>query len=262
MENVKKIKKQKSFITIIGYIVDVVVYPIIILAFVSSFFMMVSRGGKTVTPLFGYGFVRILSGSMINSGFQINDVVIAKTTDTSTIRVGDIIAYYDYNDRSMTKLTSLYNGKTYKDEKANVSGLEVDENGVPIYNANLYKKIKDAQIGVIYDPEKQLEKLQIPQERDSKQVAIEKSSKLNFHMVVNIYVDQTGTLYFETRGTSNTLSDMFKVREDLVAGKYINTPKEFKDFVRFCSSTQGMLILVVLPLSIIVFWNCLACLNK
>ena len=256
MEKVQKTKKHKSVMKIIGYIVDVAVYPVIFLAFFSSFFMLISRSGDKVTPLFGYGFVRVLSGSMIKSDFLINDVVIVGPVDSSQIRVGDIIAYYDYADRTITETVSLYEGETYKDEKTNVSGLVTDENGVPIYNEKLYQTIKNAKLGETYFNGKK--KLEIPSERVSTEIAIEKSSKVNFHMVVNIFVDQTGTLYFETRGTSNLWSDSYKIREDLVAGRYITTPREFRDVVRFCASTQGMLLIVVVPLSIIVFLELLS----
>lgn len=256
MEKVKRQKKHKGFMRIIGYIVDVAVYPVIFLAFFSSFFMLVSRGGDKVTPLFGFGFVRVLSGSMIKSDFLINDVVVVKSVDSKGLRVGDIIAFYDYNDKTVTELVSLYQGKTYKDEKNNVSDLVVDENGVPIYNEDLYKKVQAMNVGdTFYEG---IRKISVPDDRVSTEAAIKKSSKVNFHMIVNIYVDQTGTLYFETRGTSNLSSDFYKVREDLIAGKYLETPRAFRDVVRFCSSTQGMLLIVVVPLSIIVFLELLS----
>ena len=265
----KKVKKQKTLYAIFGYIVDIVIYPVILLSFFSSFFMLISKSENQVPPIFGTSFVRVLSGSMKKSDFQINDVVIVKETKATELRVGDIIAFYNYNDNADNlEMLSLYNGTTYgtnsEDVTNNISGLEKDENGNYIYNQELYNTVKNTATGETFARPSNngtVEKLENPN-RVSKDKIIDSGAKVYFHMIVNIYVDQSGTLFFETRGTSNGSSDDHYTREDLVVGKYTNTPRFVRDVVKFCASTQGMLLIVVLPLSIIVLLEMLSVLEQ
>lgn len=261
----KKVKRQKTLYSIFGRIVDVIIYPVLVLSFLSSFFMLIAKTDKYVPPIFGYSFVRVLSGSMRNSGFKLGDVVFVKQTPTAEIRVGDIIAFHNYSDPTITQLTSLYNGTTYQDVIKNISGLEKDGDNNFIFFENRRQDIKNLEIGQSYIREsdnRPLAKIEIPSGRLSTQQAIEKSGKVNFHMVVNIYVDQTGTTYYETRGTSNGSSDSAKVREDLVMGRYSDTARWLRDIIKFCSTTAGMLIIVVIPLSIVVLLEMLSVLEQ
>lgn len=265
----KKVKKQKTLYAIFGYIVDIIIYPVILLSFFSSFFMLISKSENQVPPIFGTSFVRVLSGSMKKSDFQINDVVLVRQTDATQLRVGDIIAFYNYDDNADNlEMLSLYNGSTYgtnaDDVTNNISGLKKDENGNYVYNQELYNTVKNTTTGETFVRPSDggaVEKLENPN-RVSKDKVIDSGAKVYFHMIVNIYVDQSGTLFFETRGTSNGSSDDHYTREDLIVGKYINTPRFVRDTVKFCASTQGMLLIVVLPLSIIVLLEMLSVLEQ
>ncbi|MEG1751852.1 MAG: hypothetical protein RR140_00425 [Clostridia bacterium] len=92
--------------------------------------------------------------------------------------------------------------------------------------------------------------------------ARESKTKVYFHQVINIFVDEGGTRFFETKGSSNASPDEIKVREDFVVGKYLNTPKWMRDLMTFCSSSLGMIFLVVFPLSLVVLIQSLSIIDQ
>ena len=86
--------------------------------------------------------------------------------------------------------------------------------------------------------------------------------KVIFHEIINVYYDETGTRFFETKGSSNSSADSIKVRADFVLGKYIETPTWFRGAVRWLSSAMGMVVCVCIPLGILVIFQSLALIEQ
>ncbi len=182
-----------------------------------------------VKSAFGVSFVAIQSGSMIAGGFEIGDIVIINSINTDNLRPktssyeGDIIAFYYVRDNA-----DNYTKKTLINDFNNI-------------------------------PEPTLET--IPNRKD-KDDLITEYTKIYFHRVVGVYVDESGTRFFQTQGDSNSSVDSYLIREDLVVGKYVNTPLWVRSIFRFCASGIGMIVLVVAPLTILIFMQMLSLLEQ
>ena len=180
--------------------------------------------------MFGVSIVAIQSGSMTRGGFQIGDIVIINRTNTDNLRPksstyeGDIIAfYYENADRNVTK-TLITDFDNYVEP-------DIPEESMP--------------------------------KRDNKEDLLDEYTRIYFHRVVGVYVDNaTGIRYFQTQGDSNGSVDNYLIREDLVVGKYVNTPMWVRSIFKFCASGLGMIILVILPLTILIFMQMLSLLEQ
>ncbi len=279
-----KNKKHRSFFNILEIIVDIIVYPVIIISFMSSFFMLVAKSKNVITPIFGYTFVRVLTNSMsvycpeVQRNFVSGDVVVLKTQDTM-YEVGDVIAFYNYTDTadSLAKinLTSVQSGQEQVfDEEGNPV---LDEQGNPTYRNNNYLPVKDGEGNTIFDqtlydnvlntevgqniPGTNFTKQSVPENRhDLDYVRDVSSVRVYFHQIVQIRIDTSGTIFYITKGTTNSSTEI--VREDLVAGKYVSTGSWLTGLVSFCASTEGMILLVVAPISFIVLIELLSILEQ
>ncbi len=217
-------KKPKNTVyTLLGKIGDVLLFPIVIVALSVSLLIMFQAKSDTIPSVFGVSIVRILSGSMENSGFNIGDNVIIKKTDTNTLWKGDIIAFFQKDDpadkgRVLTELE-------YVNDEPNIT-----------------KPIPENRLT--------LEDLQ------------GKGMRVVFHEIINVYYDETGTRFFETKGSSNSSADGVKVRADFVIGKYVNTPTWFRGAVKWLASPVGMVVCVCIPLGILVIFQSLALIEQ
>ncbi len=279
-----KNKKSKSFFNILELIVDIIVYPVIIISFMSSFFMLVAKSKNVITPMFGYTFVRVLTNSMsvycpeAQRNFVSGDVVVLKVQNTM-YEVGDVIAFYNYSDQAdnlaKLNLTQVTKGKepvfnedgepvldssgnqTYKDN----SYIPVkDENNEVIFDQTLYQNVKDTKVGETI-PGTNLSKVSVPEDRhDLDDVRDMSNIRVYFHQIVQIRIDTSGTVFYITKGTANSSTET--VREDLVAGKYVPTGSWLTGLVSFCASTEGMIALVVAPISFVVLIELLSILDQ
>ncbi len=223
-------RKQRTFYSILGIISDCIIIPVIIIALFSSFILYSNQRKNEVKTVFGVGFAAIQSGSMRAGGFEIGDIVFIVKTNTDNLRPksedyeGDIIAfYYEQADRYVNK-TLITDFDSFVEPT--------------IPSENLPK-------------------------RDDKENLVDEYTKIYFHRIVGVYVDEaTGIRYFQTQGDSNASPDSYLIREDLVAGKYVNTPIWVRSVFKFCASGMGMIILVILPLTILIFMQMLSLLEQ
>ncbi len=216
-------KPKNTAYTLLGKIGDILLFPIVIISLCVSLLIFFQSKTDTLPSFFGVSIVRILSGSMENSGFNIGDNVIIKKTDTNTLWKGDIIAFFQKTDpadsgRVLTELDSV------------------------------------SQEPVITKP--------IPEDRLTIEDLQGTGLKVIFHEIINVYYDETGTRFFETKGSSNGSPDSIKVRADFVLGKYIETPTWFRGAVRWLSSAMGMVVCVCIPLGILVIFQSLALIEQ
>ncbi len=286
---VKKVKRKTTVFRVLELIVNIIVYPVIIISFVSSFFMLVARSNNLISPIFGHTFVRVLSDSMSDycpeagRKFVKGDIAIIETNST-TYKVGDIIAFYYHHDdednaqlfdltKVETKLVEKLdeNGNVVKDENSETVYVEnsyypvKDENNEVIFNTELYNSIKNAKVGeeFYYEDYKEYYTKTTPsQNRDTLEQVVKVNTPVYFHQIVQIKIDASGTIFYITKGTANSATDSYAIREDFVAGKYANTPSWLASIISFCASTEGMLILVVLPISIIVLIELLSVIEQ
>lgn len=204
--------------------------------------MLVQKKQNKVTSIFGYSFVNVLTGSMVNSGFLVNDTVMVKSINERDIKLGDVIAfYYTYENKSPTN-SDMHLVIEYKNPSYPIK-LEDDNIYKTDVNIDNYEKKED----------KKAEYLKKAQ--DSK-------AKVYFHQIVAIYVNDNGEIFFKTKGSSNNSSDAQLIRGDLVVGRYVTTPVVVRRAVSFCASSIGMILLVCFPLSMLVLMQSLSLIEQ
>ena len=196
---------------------DIVFIPIVIISIFTSIYMIKAKKDNKVNSIFGYSLVKILSGSMIDAGYDIDDMVLIKQVETDDIRVGNDIAFYEFYD-----------------------SLDPTKNELTL--------ITDFQ----NPPEITADKIQRETSIDD---AINQNKDIIFHRVNAVFVDSDGTRFFQTKGVSNDYIDVRLVREDFVVGKKVKNDKILMTFLEFCSTTNGLILLVVVPTSILVFFQ-------
>ncbi len=240
-----KYKKKISFYSLLGKIGDILLWPVLVIALFSSFFMLVQRKQNKTVSIFGYSMCTVLSGSMTNDGFQKGDTIIVKKTSEKDIKLGDKIAFYKSTDKnaydSDIHLIIRYRNSSYplSNEDNFDYGLK---DGQPIDISSIAKK---------YD--KSAEYLQ---------KAYEDKMPIIFHTVIGIYYDDDGNIYYKSKGSSNGTADGSLVRGDLLVGRYVNTPVAFRRVASFCGSPLGMIVLVCLPLSLLVLMQSLSIIEQ
>jgi len=212
----QKIKKKTTMQRVLGIITDIFVYPLIILAIIISGVMMVTRIENRVVPILGFSFVRVLSGSMTAGGYNIGDIVILRDVDKKNLDVGDVIAFYRFQDSrdptrsQLVKVEDVSNPPTPTSDKS-VCGTK------------------------------------------TKQDAIKAEASVIFHRIIGVYQASDGTRFFETQGDSNSSPDGILIRQEFVVGKDIGTPKWILRASAFCFSSKGLIFLVIIPLGVLIF---------
>ena len=169
----------------------------------------------------GYMAMQIVSGSMRASGFEIGDSVMIKAVDTDTLEIGDKIAFYVY--------APSYNGfNKYKCEKL-TNNQEVELQ---------YESSIKSFLG-LQNPDVQL--------------AAKSNSRRVFHEIINIYEDNEGVRWFETKGTSNATKDRWFIKETLVVGAYndSSTAKVMAFVIDTMTSSIGTIVILMIPLVIV-----------
>lgn len=242
--------KRVTFYSLLGKIGDVLLWPIMIISLFSSFFMIVQRQQNKVTSIFGYSFVNVLSGSMVDEGFQIRDTVITKQVSERDVKLGDIIAFYYQISTQPVGTTHLVMGYNYS------TGKHVDYSEENIQYGNYGSTVAEisANLREIEKTDKNGQAL-LTKAQESK-------ARIYFHRVIGIYIDDAGNMFYKTKGSNNSSADTPLARGDLLVGTYVNTPTVVRKAVSFCASTTGMIILVCFPLSLLVLMQCLSLIDQ
>lgn len=239
----KQYKKKFSIYALLGKIGDVLLIPIMIVALISSISMLASRSQNKPTSVMGRSLVTVLTTSMTKGGFERYDTVLTEKVKGKNVEVGDILAFYDYNGGKVNK-TKLERVEYY---------------------------IKCSGVGTPEHSEENIETLIDREKIKTKEVAFEKTvknaqeakSRVLFHRVIAVYVDENGIYYFQTKGDSNATTDGDNlIRQDFIVGRYVNTPRAVRDIIKFCASTFGMIVLVCIPLSLQVLLQCLSLIEQ
>lgn len=175
---------------------------------------------KRVVPQFGgISTMRIVSGSMVKSGFKIGDTVVVKKVNQNSLKPDDIIAFYTYspsyygvNANDFSKVEQFEN-RNYKITFSEFFGVTSPE----IINAG--------RVGAM----------------------------LTFHHIREVFEDSDGTRWFKTYGSSNPGDDTWIINENYVVGIYDNSGmgKILAFVLNFASSTVGLFACILVPIVIV-----------
>lgn len=83
-----------------------------------------------------------------------------------------------------------------------------------------------------------------------------RKNRIVFHEIIKIETDANGDLWFRTKGTDNRSADNNVIYQDYVIGKHVDDGKGIVKFFKFVNSTTGIVLLVVVPCTIILFRDC------
>lgn len=210
-------KQQKNKI---WSIVSTVIYVVLLALLLLTLFMNLTKKENEISSFLGYSFAVVQSGSMIDGGFEIGDMVIIKQVNTDSLRKDDIIVFYNYSDHSyqpnkndLVKITDIIDSPSYVEEDKDTTAL------------NLH----------------------------TKQDAINSSGvKLIFHRIIDIYVDEYGMRFYETKGDSNGSADGLLVREDFICAKYLQSGNGIQSVLNFITSPVGIAVVIILPILLTV----------
>ena len=227
----KRIKKPNEvFYKTISIIGNVLFIPFFLIILFSTILMFSAKVRNEVPSLFGYSAVKILSSSMEdgveeNGEYHVGDVVLVKACNPEDLEVDDIIAFYEPiikpDDDDLTEVT----------EDNSSSG-------------NIETTLSSFMGGGVNN--------------EYQREAAKNYSIVKFHRIVGIYENKNvtseyyGKIFFETQGDRNNSPDTDKVMADYVVGVYVNTNSFVGNLFQFCTTTAGMIILILLPSLIII----------
>lgn len=281
-----KKQKRNTIYTFLGKVGDILMIPIIILALFTSLMIFNQQRTNSVPTVFGIGMVRILSPSMsdycieANRNFEVGERVFIQKTNL--VKVGDVIAFYDYYDRADTytkfELTGLEtkdiekldkNGNVIKDADGNITYTKSsyvpakDENNNVIFNQELLDTINNASVGdgFLFN-NREYTKKAVPANRASVKDFKDKKIVIKFHQVIQIKIDESGTIFYVTKGTHNQSSDSTYVRQDFVVGKFAGTPKWVSNVLGWMASSVGMICCVCIPLGLLCILETLSLIEQ
>ncbi len=213
------LKELSGFRKVGSILLNVFFIAIIIFASMLCLSSIVSRVSGTAPTFAGYSLMRIASGSMEESGFNVGDNIVVKAVDTDTLRVGDNIAFYVYS-KSYTNF-----------DLSSVTKLDLEDTATKsnVTFANFFGF-----------------------QSSSIQQASKAGSMIVFHQIVGIYEDQNGDRWFETQGTSNNGIDAWRTNEDYVVGVYDGSvlAQGLAGLLNALTNNGIFLLLILIPFAI------------
>lgn len=86
-------------------------------------------------------------------------------------------------------------------------------------------------------------------------------NRIVFHEIIEIITDANGNLWFRTKGTNNDAADRNLIYQNYVIGEYVEDGNIITGLFGFLTSTVGILVLIALPCTIILFRDCYELIN-
>ena len=209
--------KNKSVKSKVLSIISTVLYVLLLLLLVFALIANLGKKDNQISGLFGFSFAVVQSGSMIDGGFDVGDMVLIKSCNTDALKQGDIIVFYKYKDPADNQVLSYVTEHKITDE----------------ISAGTYQDFSNDD-GAL--------------NRGDLQNAVNANSMLIFHRIIDIYVDQYGERFFETKGDSNGVKDDILVREDFVCAVYVGSSPFVQDVLQFVTSPTGLCVVILLPI--------------
>jgi len=204
---------------VLSIFIDVVLIAMCVVCCVFGLSSFIFKMNHLPPTFAGYSFMQVVSGSMVKAGFEIGDTIVVQKVDTKTLNVGDHIAFYKYaaDYEEFNRLDTIEITQT-KENTEHVYGLSFTEFfGVPSSEIAAAGKNK---------------------------------AQLVFHTIIEIYEDENGMYWFQTKGASNTAKDYWKVSERMVVGVYNDSPaaQTMSSLLEMLSSNTMILIIIAIPL--------------
>lgn len=222
--NEKVLKKKTPLQKVVSAVFDIIGVCVAIICGAMCFSGITNRFQNLPASLAGYTTMKIASGSMVASGFEIGESVTVSSVDAKTLKEGDIIAFYVYRPNSI-KFRQL---NTEKVDTSNIGKVKFDSSIQSFFGFH----------------------------NDEIKTAASAGSNRVIHEIIAVYEDQNGERWFETKGTSNPLKDSWYINENFIIGAYNNTPVAnfMASVIGTMTSSMGTVILLTIPLVIIALF--------
>lgn len=218
-----KTKEKLSFGSIVSKIINKFVVPLFIVGLFAMIVTALSAPTGSMPQVFGISLVRIQSGSMVEKGFAIGDVVLMSQNHEKPLDKGQIIAFYNRKD--------AYDATHY-----GFMGSVEESSLVEIENYDGQFATNVAYVSGRTNPQ-DLQNHKAP---------------ITFHEIINVYVSPDGIVFYETSGSNPSSVSDGLIRQDFVVAKYINTPFALKAVMSFSITEIGIILFMFVPLTIVI----------
>lgn len=217
-----KTKAKNRFWDFFLKLVNYFIVPFFIVGIFAMFTMNFSRPTGTMPHFFGISVVRIESGSMVERGFEVGDVILMNQNFDKPLKVGEIIGFYNKKDD--------FDINTY----------------------NITPAMDNSSLVLIDDFEGEFSENFSYSGRIRPESLRNQNFEITFHEIIDVYVSPDGIIFYETQGSNPTSTPDGLIRQDYVIAKYIQTPLLLKMIMTFSITPLGIVLLIILPLSLIV----------
>ena len=209
--------KNKSVKSKVLSVISTVLYIVLLAFLVFALLANLGKKDNQISGLFGFSFAVVQSGSMIDGGFDVGDMVLIKSVNTDNLKKDDIIVFYKYKDPMDNQVLTYVNSHKITDE----------------ISAGTYQDfyLDDSALN-----------------RGGVDKAVNANSMLVFHRIVDVYVDPYGVRFFETKGDSNGVKDDILIREDFVCAVYVGSSPFVQSVLEFVTSPTGLCVVILLPI--------------
>jgi len=222
--------KIKKVTTIISTVFIIVLSMFCVMLTTSNIFCTMYDSCPTIA---GYSSMTVMTGSMnskyiyidgvaYESNLKIGDNIVVRGVDAETIKIGDKIAFYVY-DKNYKQFNFVKKERIYP----------------PSTTQTKYKTSFLQFFGF-----------------QSKEIceASSNGARLVIHHVTDVFRDENGKLWFNTRGSSNEPKDNWFISEEMVVGIYCNTGMAafISIMTWFTSTTPGFVSVIIIPFVLVM----------
>lgn len=183
--NEKFLKKKTPLQKVFSIFLDIVCISLLLFAFVVCFSVINTTFNGFLPNFAGYSNLVVSTESMVASGFEVGDIFIVHSVDTSTLNVNDKIAFYNYQP-------SYYNLDTTNFTDISTTDTETK------YTLSIGQLFG-------FQTESHIE-------------ASKAKCDIIFHHIRAVYMDENGDRWFKTYGSSNSGDDPWYIHEDYIVG--------------------------------------------
>ncbi|MBQ9786265.1 MAG: hypothetical protein IJW25_02240, partial [Clostridia bacterium] len=231
-------KRSKRFFKICSIVVDILVVPVIIFAFVCTILTFSAKANNEVPSIFGMSIVAVVSPSM-EPEHPVGDVLVIKSTDPDNLKVGDKIAFYsNVNSVWYTEIDGVRYSKVIFHQIVRIA-----------YSKEGVRHFVCMGTNVSYTP------------NYLKVNWGDGDYRLNAQGKYEMYEGGDYVLKLEEINEEFTNEEADKTRQsyiqyitdEYVVGVYDSAiSPAFGGFIKFCSSTTGMICLVIAPALLLI----------
>lgn len=217
-----KIKAKTKFWDAFLKTLNLFIFPLFFVGIFAILILNYSSPQGAMPHIFGISVVRIESGSMVEKGFAVGDVVFMNQNFKKPLKVGDIIGFYNKKDN--------YDLNAY----------------------NITSNLENSSLVLFKDFEGEFAKNISYNGRITPQKLIDEKHRITFHEIINVYVSPDGIIFYQTQGSNPDSSPDGFIRQDFVLAKYLHTPLIIKAVMSFTLTPLGSIFFVFAPFSLIV----------